>query len=319
MITILTAVTVVLLVLGAGAYLYFAYAPVPAMPLLSSVIQPGNINIGNHNRTYQAYIPKKLSPAPGMIIALHGTGMDAARMRQWSGFELEKLADEYGFIVVYPNGYKGNWNDCRKDAPFPAKKENIDDVGFIEKLIARFIEEHHIDAKKVYAFGFSNGGQMALRLAIERPELIRAVCAIGANMPTAATCSCTLEGRTSEVLLIAGTKDPINPYRGGVVSLFGLKKIGTAMSAIATAKSFAHRNHVMDEPVNSKISGTNDGTTIERLSYIAAGKPMVELWTVYGGGHVIPQTAFRFPRIMGKTTRNLDAPLAAVRFFGFSR
>lgn len=66
------------------------------------------------------YIPKKLSAKPALIIALHGIGMNATKMRQWTAYELDQLADQNGFAVIYPNGYKGNWNDCRSDAPYPA-------------------------------------------------------------------------------------------------------------------------------------------------------------------------------------------------------
>ncbi|WP_419803183.1 alpha/beta hydrolase family esterase [Mucilaginibacter sp.] len=221
----------VLLLLVVIAYFYFAYALVPNEPQLSAKIEQATIQVNNQTRSYLYYIPKKLSPKPALIIALHGTGMNADKMRQWTAYEFDQLADQKGFAVIYPNGYKGNWNDCRSDAPFPAKKENIDDVGFIRSLIENFSKDYGIDPGKVYVFGFSNGGQMALRLAMEVPNLVAAVSAVSANLQTPATCSCVLEGQTSRVMLVAGTKDPINPYNGGEVTLFGLKKIGTVVSA----------------------------------------------------------------------------------------
>lgn len=63
--------------------------------------------------------------------------MDGARMRLCTGYEFDCLADQHGFVVIYPDGYRRNWNDCRKYATFPAKRENIDDIGFIRTLIAR--------------------------------------------------------------------------------------------------------------------------------------------------------------------------------------
>jgi len=39
------------------------------------------------------------------------------------------------------------------------------------------------------------------------------------------------------------------------------------------------------------------------------------LYTVRGGGHVVPQQAYRFPRVLGKTNSALNAPRGAVRFF----
>jgi poly(3-hydroxybutyrate) depolymerase len=47
------------------------------------------------------------------------------------------LADQHGFVVVYPDGYKHTWNDCHSQATFAAHTENIDDMGFVKGLIAR--------------------------------------------------------------------------------------------------------------------------------------------------------------------------------------
>lgn len=38
-----------------------------------------------------------------------------------TGYEFDWFADQRKFAVVYPEGYKNNWNDCRKNATFPAK------------------------------------------------------------------------------------------------------------------------------------------------------------------------------------------------------
>ncbi len=64
-------------------------------------------------------------------------------MRVCTGYEFDCLADEHGFVVLYPDGYRRNWNDCRKYATFPAKRENIDDMSFIRTMITRVIAEHY--------------------------------------------------------------------------------------------------------------------------------------------------------------------------------
>ena len=69
----------------------------------------------------------------------------------------------------------------RKHATFPAKRENIDDMTFIRTLIARMKAEHSVSDKRVYVFGYSNGGHMAFRLAIEAPDEIAAVAAVAAS------------------------------------------------------------------------------------------------------------------------------------------
>lgn len=95
---------------GAGAYRCYLYAPVPKEPALSAAL----------------------------VLVLHGSNLDGAKMRQWMGYEFDELTDRLGLIILYPDGYKGNWNDCRRDATFPAKTENIDDVGFMGALVAHY-------------------------------------------------------------------------------------------------------------------------------------------------------------------------------------
>jgi polyhydroxybutyrate depolymerase len=238
-------------------------------------------------------------------------------MRVCTGYEFECLADQHGFVVLYPDGYRRNWNDCRKHASFPAKRENIDDIRFIRALIARAMCEQAIDEKRVYVFGYSNGGHMAFRLAMEAPVEIAAVAAVTASLPTPGDSSCPQRGRTSRVMLVNGTADPINPYHGGIVTLFGFASRGSVMSSMASAQHFAARNRITDPPIREQLPKgfSDDPTSVESLSWLASGKPVYSLYTVRGGGHIIPQQAYRFPRLLGKTTSGLNAPREAIRFF----
>src|ERR1700682_6363793 len=168
-------------------------------------------------------------------------------------YEFDQWADRKGFVVVYPDGYKHNWNDCQKEATFPAKLENIDDMGFIHTLIARIAQEHGIDTKHVFVLGYSNGAQMAFRLAIETPDEVAAVAALGANLPTPDTSSCPQRGRTARVMLANGTLDPINPYEGGKVTIFGFVYRGTALSSRASDYPLSQRNALTTAPAATRL------------------------------------------------------------------
>lgn len=67
-------------------------------------------------------------------------------------------------MVVYPDGYEGHFNDCRRVASFSARALNVDDVGFVRRITEQLVEEEQVDPERVYTIGFSNGGHMALRL-----------------------------------------------------------------------------------------------------------------------------------------------------------
>jgi polyhydroxybutyrate depolymerase len=85
---------------------------------------------------------------------------------------IERIAEKDD-VVVYPDGYEGHFNDCRRVASYSARTLNVDDVGFIKRIVERLGAEKKINPERVYAIGCSNGGHLALRLALEAPELIK--------------------------------------------------------------------------------------------------------------------------------------------------
>ena len=306
-----------LALIAAAAYAYFVYAPLPAEPRLSAQAQAGAIEVGARTRSYLAYVPAGLPAGAPLLLVLHGSSLDGAKMRGWTGYEFDQQADQHGFAVVYPDGYQGNWNDCRTEVTFPARQENIDDMGFLRALIKRMQQQHGIDPARVYLFGLSNGGQMAFRVALEAPDLVAGIAVAGSNLFTAATLACPLTGPTPPVLLIAGMADPISPYAGGRVTIFGFGYRGQAQSAQATAETFARLNGLPDGPTSTTLPHQRPGdpTSVERQDWKRAGQAYISLYSVRGGGHVVPQPVYRAPRIMGRTTADLDAPVQAVQFF----
>jgi poly(3-hydroxybutyrate) depolymerase len=67
-------------------------------------------------------------------------------------------------------------------------------MGLIRALIDRVTAADAINPKRVYAFGYSNGGHMAFRLAIEAPSEVAAIAALGASLPTQNSSSCSQLG-----------------------------------------------------------------------------------------------------------------------------
>lgn len=316
--TIIFSIAGGLILIGIIAFTYLFYAPSPRKPALGSEIQTGKIRVEERERTFLSYVPKSLSKEsrPGLIIVLHGTGIDGAKIREWTGYEFDRMADDNGFIVLYPDGYKNNWNESRKTGSYPAKKEKIDDVGFITALIEKYGSKHGVDPLKVYAFGYSSGGEMAFRLATEKPNLLRAITTISANLPTPDNFTAHIGQILSRIMMVNGTKDPITPYEGGKISLFG-QDFGKVISAPSTAEAFARAAHAVKERKSSRPADQDEkhNSSVEKTVWMKDGQPMIELYTVTGGGHVIPQQVAKMPRFLGKITGDLDAPKEAVRFF----
>jgi len=57
-----------------------------------------------------------------------------------------------------------------------------DDIAFFDALVVRLGADFVIDPKRIYATGFSNGGQFVSRLSVERSEVIAAGASAGAAM-----------------------------------------------------------------------------------------------------------------------------------------
>lgn len=307
-----------LMILGLIAFFYWLYVPYMKAPKLSASIEKEMIKWDNYERTYLSYVPRSVvkSSKPGLIIVLHGSGIDGDRIRQWTGYEFDQMADDHNFIVLYPDGYKKNWNDCRRNAPYPAKKQNIDDVGFLTSLVRKYESGYGVDPQKVFAFGYSNGGGMAYRMAIEQPQLLNAIAAIGASLPTPDNFNGRIDNITSRIMLVNGTSDPIVPYEGGKIFFFG-QNFGYVLSARATAERFAQAGRAVKvkDAVRLPHRVESDPSSVDQEVWLREAEPVVELYTVNGGGHVVPQQTARFPRLMGTVTGDLDAPRAAVRFF----
>src|ERR1700675_3219189 len=106
-----------LIVVALGFYFIEVYVPSPANPTLSAAIKQNSIPIGSMTREFLEYVPHNISPRSPLVIVLHGALMDAKSMREWTGYEFDRLADQHGFVVVYPDSYKHNWNDCHSKAP----------------------------------------------------------------------------------------------------------------------------------------------------------------------------------------------------------
>jgi polyhydroxybutyrate depolymerase len=306
-----------LLLLGLGAaFAYFVYSPAPEVPPLSASVQRGSLQVGELQRSYAFYVPAKLAPHPPLVLALHGSMGNARRMRRASAYRFEQLADENGFIVVYPEGYEGHWNDCRKKGPYAAKRLGIDDVGFMRALVAQFRSAYGVDSARVFAVGLSNGGHLSYRLALEASELVRAVAAVAANLPTDENFDCTPAGGSASVLILNGTKDPINPFAGGRVTMFGFGDRGSVRSAHESAAYFARRNGIAGAPVVERIPQKGSApTSAERAQWRSADGAEVVLYTIHGGGHTLPQPSAHSPRILGRTHTQLDGPAEIWRFF----
>lgn len=315
----LVGVVALLAVLGT-MFFYFAYTPAPEVPNLSGALTHGTVDVGGLKRTYLLYVPRGLAKGAPLVVAMHGSGENGARMRVVTGYGFDRLADKNGFALVYPNAYEGYWNACGIVGGGSTNGLNVDDVGFLDALADKLISEIGIDKARVYAAGVSRGGFMAFRLALEAPSRFRAVAAVSANVPTADNFKCTPTGHdTSSVMIMNGTEDPLVPFAGGEVSLFGLfYKNGTVRSSRASGQYFADLNAIAGPPETSEAQ-VADGVRVEQMLWHNDSKVEVELVAIHGGGHGLPQPYQRHPRLLGPSPEEPNGPEVIWDFFARQR
>ena len=312
---VVPGVSLAVLILAAG-YRMFGTQVQAAQPRPAGTVTRQESNIKGLQRAWILYIPRNLPPGAPLLFMFHGSGGDGLSTREVTGYRFDMLADQYKFIVAYPDGYETTWNDCRKGSPQPARVMNIDDESFIEAIIAKTASDYRIDRKRVFAAGHSNGGQLTYRLAMERPQEFAGIAAISASIPTPDNLACTPSDMPIPAMVINGTADPINPFAGGMVTL-GLTRLGTVTSTRATAEYFAKINGQTGAPVTVKLphGDARDSTWVDRTSWQSPGKPPVVMYAIHDGGHVVPNPNFQYPESLGKQTKDLDAPAAIWEFF----
>jgi polyhydroxybutyrate depolymerase len=224
------------------------------------------IESAGETREYLVHLPPALgaSPVP-VILNFHGFGSNAAKQEILSG--MSALADEAGFIVVYPQGLGDP--PAWRVGPGEAFEK---DAAFIADLLDELAMDYPINRRRVDATGMSNGGGMVHRLGCEMADRFAAFAPVSGAYLLSEIC---LPSRPLPVLAFHGTGDRIVPYDGA----------GKVLPPIPIwAAHWAERDGC-DGP--SQVFVDQDGVVGERWSNCDA-QAEVLLYTLDGGGHTWP-------------------------------
>lgn len=244
-----------------------------------------------------------------------GTGQQA---REAFGYDFDVLADQHGFIAAYPNGIEGHWNEAKIQGPFAAKREHVDDVTFLQCMVDDLVDRYKIDRSRVYVTGFSNGGSMVLRLALEAPGFARAYAAVLASVPAPSNMGASPKNQAVSILFMNGTNDPFNPWDGGDVILHGVwGNRGPVLSTTESVDYFRGLAGLDGTPMVTRFPDrdSSDATTVERSLWTAPAGHRVALYAIQGGGHEVPHPATYGRRLLGHSNRDIHAAHEIWDFF----
>ena len=255
------------------------------------------ITIEGSQRDYHIYVPDNTVNKP-VVILLHGNGGNfddvigqtsvQSPQKKWLD-----LAESNEFILVVPNGSLGSnnkrgWNDCRTDAD---GSPQTNDVLFINQLLDKIDQEYNYNENKMYVAGISNGGHMAMRLALEIPEKVTAFAAVVASMPE--NSQCTSSSIPISALFMNGTEDPILPYNGGQMA----GNRGLVKSTDESIAFWTNRNNISTSPIELILNNSNssDDSSVVKYSYLnGSNSTEVELYKIISGGHTEPSISERY-------------------------
>ncbi len=228
-------------------------------------------------RGYSIYVPASYDGTTNfpLLFNLHeGGGTNSA----WqASSNMRPIADTADFILVYPqarpdpsDGNSFNW--------IPKVPGTFDDVPFFSSLIDTIASNYQIDQNRIYACGYSLGGDMTFELGCKLNNRIAAIAPVARTMQSNPNSFCSPVHPTG-VLSILGTNDWVSPYNGIV---FG--GIEYYISAAATHRYWATHNNCDTTATISTVS-----PSVERYTWsTSSGCAYVEELKVIGGGHDWP-------------------------------
>ncbi|WP_158241797.1 PHB depolymerase family esterase [Tabrizicola sp. TH137] len=255
------------------------------------------------DRAYRIDLPPRATGAP-IILALHGGGGSADQFARSSG--LSGPANRQGYAVIYPEGTgrAGTWNGgycCGA-----AQRQRIDDIAFLDAVIADAVARFRLDGGRVYVTGMSNGAIMAETYAALRPARVRAVAGVAGTMDTRRF----RPTGPVPLLHIHGTADSMVPYAGGQGDTSLTR---TRFASVASVEAAFLAPFPVLARTERVIDGADDGMRVIERNYTdSRGVTQLRILTIEGGGHAWPGSR-RAARQGG--TADITANAEVLRFF----
>ncbi|PJF41256.1 MAG: hypothetical protein D6737_10020 [Chloroflexi bacterium] len=180
-------------------------------------------------RTYHLHVPASYDADMPMslIVALHPFASSGKAMQALTG--LDDVADERGFITLYPDSAEFYWDDGRVSLGWQAWGEPVDDIDFVDAAINEVAETYNID--NIYLTGMDSGALLAQQMVCQFPGRFDGITMVGAFMWEFHATNCRASETPIDTLIIVNSDDEllINetrtitlPFTNNDVVLYGL-------------------------------------------------------------------------------------------------
>lgn len=230
---------------------------------------------GLPTRAYALYVPASVAAKPHkrvpLLVYLHGCNQDADDAA--TGSRLEQLAEQEGFLVLFPQQTKaqnstypladGNgaqcWNWFLPDHQRRGAGEPATIAGMTRDVMARYA----VDDRRVWVAGISAGGAMTSIMAATYPDLFRAAAPIaGCGYRTcsdvdgtAAYAAMGAQARPVPTLIIQSATDMVDN-----VAMGGASALRQSLSTNDLADDGQDNGSVPDTPTSRRDYPAEQGT-----------------------------------------------------------
>jgi poly(hydroxyalkanoate) depolymerase family esterase len=265
----------------------FGARPARPQPSAPTPDAPGQFLAGSFGnaagtRRYRLYVPARAASGPRpLVVMLHGCQQHAADFA--AGTAMNRLAEEHGCLVLYPDQERGaNSSNCWNwfDAAHQGREQG--EPSMLAGMTRKIVDEHGADPRRVYVAGLSAGGAMAAVMGAAYPELYAAV-GVHSGLPVGAArdlmsglnamkgkhlggASRTLRRRVPLIVFHGDQDAVVHPSNGEVLVRQFLGE-GTVREIEERGTAATGRGH-------TRTTALDDD-----------GRAVAEHWVVHGAGH----------------------------------
>lgn len=252
------------------------------------------LTVNGATRSYIAYLPKSLdaTKASPFVFVFHGAEMNGAEMVDITQYAA--LADSEGIAVAFLDGQGTSsaggtttldpWNVSDNGATvcgagsFANNPTASVDFAFMDAVKADIEQDQCLDAKHVFATGFSMGGYFTHHIGCDRADVRAIAPASGATLASLSSCTTghvpvIIFHGLADQLIVPGCDDPNSPAQSGFPP---------------SAALWAQKNGCKDTYSTVAEPGSPAGSGKDGQCYAYDGCPadgQVELCTFTGMGH----------------------------------
>lgn len=277
------------------------------------------------SRAYKLYVPTRSADKPPLVVMLHGCTQSADDFA--AGTRMNRLAEEHGFLVVYPEQTaQANMSKCWNWFKPQDQVRDGGEPALIAGIVREVAARHGVDPRRIFVAGLSAGAAMAVVLGQAYPEVFAGVgahsglpyesahdipsamaamkggrgCA-GAGRPSSGSTRTKATGHAVPTIVFHGDRDHTVQHDNGV------RIVDQANDAFAQERQGA--------PLQSSTQRATSpaGRSYSRIVHADSdGTARVESWTLHGAGH-----AWSGGHASGSYTDSSgpDASAEMIRFF----